>query len=224
LNLYKRENILYGHTSRSDWSSYNNKENVDNIAKKIWFKGSVIELDQVHGSEIEILKTSCREKPSLIKKDGVITDKKNVLLTIKTADCVPIVLFDRKKEIICALHSGWRGTKEKIVEKGLLLFLQKFNSYPKDITAFLGPAIKSCCYEIKEDLQKEFSEYDFSIKPRGEKLFLDLKSIILKQLNSFEITDVENIDECNFCSKNLYFSYRRNKTEKRQHTFVGMTR
>ena len=83
--------------------------------------------------------------------DGVVTDKKDLVLSIQVADCIPIYLVDPVKKVFGIIHAGWRGIVQKIHCNALKEFINKGSKLNK-IKVFLGPSIKSCCFEIQSDI------------------------------------------------------------------------
>jgi YfiH family protein len=143
--------------------------------------------------------------------DALITDQKKVILTVLTADCVPILLFDPKQNVVAAVHAGWRGTKAEIAGKTVKKMVEVFASNPEDIIAFIAPSIGRCCYEVGEDVAKHFKEIDNAYDQVGEKYMLDLPLINQKQLLNAGLKD-ENIElsnQCTSCEVDKYFSYRK---------------
>ena len=113
--------------------------------------------------------------------DGIITDKKGEALVIKYADCTPIILFDSNKKILAALHSGWRGTAERISEKAVNIMISEYGSDPENIYAYIGPSVDSDLYEVGEDVYDAFKNFRyrdmfFNYKGHG-KYLLDMKGI-----------------------------------------------
>ena len=88
--------------------------------------------------------------------DALVTAERGVLLTVRTADCLPVLLADRRLRVIAAIHAGWRGTLARIVEKTVGEMRRLFNSRPQDVVAALGPSIGSCCYEVGEEVVDAF--------------------------------------------------------------------
>jgi YfiH family protein len=93
--------------------------------------------------------------------DGLITDTPGLLLTIKTADCVPIFVADLERKAIGAFHAGWRGTAARILEKGIGEMRRQFGSDPINLRAAIGPCIRRCCYVVGDEVHAEF-ESQFS--------------------------------------------------------------
>ena len=95
------------------------------------------------------------------KADGQITDESGLLLAIQTADCIPVLVADRKRRVVAAFHAGWRGTLKRIVESGVGQMRLEFGSQPEDLIAAIGPGIGLCCYAVGEEVLSEF-ESQFS--------------------------------------------------------------
>jgi YfiH family protein len=95
--------------------------------------------------------------------DGLITDTPGVLLGVKTADCYPVIVADRKRKAVGVFHAGWRGTVQRIVEKGIGEMRRQLGCNPEDLLAVIGPGIGACCYEIGEEVENEFdSQFAYS--------------------------------------------------------------
>lgn len=106
---------------------------------------------------------SLRKGGKSIVGDGLITNVRGVLLSVRVADCYPVLLADVKRKAIGIFHAGWRGTTKRIVEKGVGDMRRYFGSRPQDIVAVIGPGIGSCCYEIGEEVENEFdSQFAYS--------------------------------------------------------------
>jgi hypothetical protein len=95
------------------------------------------------------------------KADGLMTDESGLLLAIQSADCIPILVADRKHRAVAAFHAGWRGTVKRIVESGIGRMRLIFGSRPEDLVAAIGPGIGSCCYAVGEEVFSAF-ESQFS--------------------------------------------------------------
>ena len=95
--------------------------------------------------------------------DGLITNTAGVLLGIKVADCMPVIVADRKRKAVGVFHAGWRGTVQRIVEKGIGEMRRQLGCDPEDLLAVIGPGIGGCCYEIGEEVENEFdSQFAYS--------------------------------------------------------------
>jgi YfiH family protein len=103
--------------------------------------------------------------------DGLITDTPELLLAVLTADCLPIILADRKRRAAGVFHAGWRGTVKRIVEKGVGEMQKHFGSDPRNLVAAIGPGIGACCYEVGEEVRARF-EAQFAY---GSSLFREVR-------------------------------------------------
>jgi hypothetical protein len=88
--------------------------------------------------------------------DGIVSDTPGVLVTVQTADCLPIILVDPKRRAVGVFHAGWRGTVQRIVEKGVGEMRKHFGSDPRKLVAAIGPGVQGCCYEVGEEVRTRF--------------------------------------------------------------------
>ncbi|MEW6109338.1 MAG: peptidoglycan editing factor PgeF [Nitrospirota bacterium] len=178
---------------------------------------------QQHTDKIVIIESS--QEPKIA--DAVITREKGILIGIQIADCVPILLYEKEKGVSGAVHAGWRGTAERIIEKTIRTIMEKFMSSPENILVAIGPGIRWCCYGVDHDVFKKVQQAtgqgEYSIS-RGGKYCLDLPSANKYQALSTGIPE-SNIwisDECTFCNPDKYYSYRYSKGPTgRQGGFIG---
>jgi len=116
----------------------------------------LITIRQIHSNVVVLASAgdAARERPS--KADGVMTDEPGLLVGVQTADCIPVLVADRKRRAVAAFHAGWRGTVSRIVETGIGRMRLQFGSRPEDLVAAIGPGIGACCYAVGEDLLSNF--------------------------------------------------------------------
>lgn len=88
--------------------------------------------------------------------DALLTDEPGILLSVRSADCVPVLLVDPRKRAVAALHAGWRGALERVAERTLREMRRELGSRPPDILAVIGPSIRACCYEVGEEVHDAF--------------------------------------------------------------------
>lgn len=113
----------------------------------------LITLRQCHSKVIAIASAN-RDAPA--RGDGLMTAEAGLLLAIQTADCIPVVVADRRLRVVAGFHAGWRGTVQRIVESGIGKMRLEFNSRPKDLLAAIGPGIGACCYAVGEEVFSAF--------------------------------------------------------------------
>jgi polyphenol oxidase len=116
----------------------------------------LVTLRQFHSNLVaQIIKAdAAREKPR--KADGLLSSEPGILLAIQAADCIPILVADRKRRVVAAFHAGWRGTVKRIVESGIGRMRLAFGTRPGDLIAAIGPGIGACCYAVGEEVSSEF--------------------------------------------------------------------
>lgn len=164
---------------------------------------------------------------SVVAADAAFTLRHDIMLGIKTADCVPILVFDPVKEVVGAVHAGWRGSAKGITHKSIKHLSDMFGSDPTDVLLAIGPAIRWCCYEVEREVLDKVveatGEGDYH-KEKDGKICLDLQSANRIQAESSGVLPhhISVIEECTFCYPEKYYSYRYDKTDKRQGAFIGM--
>ena len=186
------------------------KEIVD-INRKLFFnelglnENMVCYQKQVHEDNIREVNTfgNCGES------DALITSSRNLGLAISSADCPAIFIYDPVQKIIAAVHSGWRGTERKIVQKTIIKLKEEFNSNPSDLICYIGPSISQKNYEVGREVAHKFED-EFILK-NGNKFYLDLFGANYKMLIDEGVKEI-NIQVSGLCSfeyENLLHSYRR---------------
>jgi hypothetical protein len=88
--------------------------------------------------------------------DALLTDQAGILLSVRTADCLPVLLVDAKRRAVAAVHGGWRGLQARIVEKAVGEMRCVYGSEPENLLAVLGPSIRACCYEVGQEVVEAF--------------------------------------------------------------------
>ena len=113
----------------------------------------LITLRQIHSDIIHRVDSAPTEH---LAGDGLLTATPGLLLAIQTADCLPVILADTKRHAIGVFHAGWRGTVQRIVEKGVGEMFRYFGTRPRDLKAAIGPGIQGCCYQVGEEVRIKF--------------------------------------------------------------------
>jgi hypothetical protein len=174
-------------------------------------------LNQVHGDAIFVIKPHGEYFHSRdpLNYDAIVTNRTNLAICIKTADCVPVFLVDRIKKIIAVIHAGWRGASRSITAKAVRTMQSQYGSLPRDLLAAIGPSIGPCCYEVDEAAAAAFrcqNGSDLFLRPgrRSNRWMLDLTEVNRAQLLETGIPQ-ENIDLsgwCTRCRQDTFFSHR----------------
>ena len=117
---------------------------------------SLVALEQVHSDAVHRITSAAPAIPKPAKGDALLTSVPGILLAVQTADCAPILLADRKRRAVAAIHSGWRGTLLRIAAKALGRMRMEFGTSPQDVVAAIGPSIGRCCYEVGSEVAAAF--------------------------------------------------------------------
>ncbi|HMR43089.1 MAG TPA: peptidoglycan editing factor PgeF [Saprospiraceae bacterium] len=143
--------------------------------------------------------------------DAFITDTRGLILAVSVADCVPVLVFDKKNRAIAAIHAGWKGTAKRIVEKTLRKMTLEFGSRPEDCFAFIGTCIDECSYEVDADVADLFPADFQRFDPAKHKFFLDLKAANMSQLLDFGLPEmqIEVSPFSTFIDYDRFFSHRK---------------
>ena len=172
---------------------------------------------QIHGDDILVAKSNViPAKAGIFDKgayggcleaDAYITDEKNLPIALRTADCVPVFIFDPRLGVIGLAHAGWRGTYKSIAVKTVQKMQEKYASQLSDLKIVLGPSIRECCYQVGEEFRHYFPTY---VQDREGFLYADVVSANRDQLLQAGVRQENIFDSgiCTCCNKN-YFSFRR---------------
>jgi YfiH family protein len=139
--------------------------------------------------------------------DGIITDRRNLTLLVRTADCLPVFLCDPGREVIGLVHAGWKGSLDRVTAEAVRAMVAHYGTRPADIKAAFGPAISPVFYEVGREFIKYFPK---EVTARGLKCSLDIALVNRNQLEDEGVLP-GNIMDCGICTyaNEQYFSYRR---------------
>ena len=179
----------------------------------------IVWMDQVHGTKIELIHEN---SVNIIEAcDGLYTEKENIALAIKTADCLPLILCSKEGKELTALHVGWRGLHGGIVENALL----NFKCATQNLVAWLAPCISSTNYEVGRDVYSLFTDLDsesissFKTSDNKDKWIFSLKHECTRRLQKFDVQVITNTF-CTFEDEQLFYSYRKDLSSKRMVTLA----
>lgn len=123
----------------------------------------VVAVKQFHSSLVHRATAADAQRERPWRADGLVTDEPGFLIGIQTADCIPVLVADRKRRVVAAFHAGWRGTVKRIVESGVGRMRLEFGSRPEDLIAAIGPGVGACCYAVGEEVLSEFeSQFQYA--------------------------------------------------------------
>ncbi len=184
-------------------------------------------LDQKHSDLVHCMDG---DSDGVLEGDGLITDSPNLLLMVKTADCLPVLIVDTEKKVIGAVHCGWKGSGQRILQKALMKMKNKYQCRNSSLLAAMGPCICRKCYEVGEDVVGFFRDrkvtlHAFENHPDKEKkYFLDLKKLNHLQLqeNGLGKNRIHSVDQCTYENKHLLSYRREGKNPGRMLNFIGL--
>lgn len=181
---------------------------------------------QVHETEIrtatpaDIKTDPCAMAP--YDCDGLMTDRPGLVLTIFTADCIPVLLYDPVKRVIAAVHAGWRGTAGDIAGKAVRKMRQDYGCDPSQILAAIGPGISRCCFETHADVPDAMTAAlgalakAHIVSLNEEKFKVDLKGINADLLKRSGVSPdhIEVTPDCTACLHHKYWSHRATRGQR----------
>lgn len=187
-----------------------------------------ISIKQIHSDKVHVLTNPPSNQPV---GDALLTDRKGMLLTVRTADCLPVLFFDPEHNVVAAAHCGWRGTGVGLVFKVITAMKKNFGTAVSSLIAAMGPCIEADCYEVGEEVVAGFQESElpsdcfFSRPDHPGKYSFDLKRANKIQLLDAGIKrdNIFSVDKCTYCDATL-FSYRRDREQAgRLINFIGLS-
>ncbi|CAN5136246.1 peptidoglycan editing factor PgeF [soil metagenome] len=214
--------------SMKDRSGFN-ENNIHVLATKLGIDPKyMVFMKQIHSGEI---RTIVNTNEHIIQNvDGLITNQPNVFLSVVTADCLPIVFFDPEKKVIGAVHAGYKGLLNHIIEHMVDKMEKEFGVVRTSIQVGIGPGIGKCCYNVDETRAQLFRDFlpthPEIVQTRDTELFLDLLRVAEVVLGACGVAP-RQIRKSTICTKdanNTYFSYRResSQTYGEMMTVIGM--
>jgi YfiH family protein len=159
-------------------------------------------LKQIHSA----LCLSAGRAGCLGEGDALITNQTGVAVSVRTADCYPILLADPATRAVAAVHAGWRGTAAAVVRETIARMTREFATRPQDLWAAIGPGIGTCCYEVGEEVARRFGH-----SAAGR---IDLAAANWRQLLEAGVTGdrIHSLDLCTYCDAERFHSFRRDKS------------
>lgn len=185
---------------------------------------ALISPTQTHSSNITIAQKMKSDYP---ETDALVLSSKNLAIALNFADCVPVMLYDKKNNIGAIAHAGWRGTAAKIVPETLKFMANFYETEPQDVIALIGPAISGENYQVDKEVfekiiktinssQDECYRYD----ENSQKFNIDLKKVNYYQLKENNVNEIDLCGYCTFDSSDIFFSYRKENGKTARHSAV----
>jgi len=218
-----------------------NKDKVENNYKDLCNclqidKNKIIRAKQTH---TDIIKCVTQDEIGIFPNklddvDGLITNERGLVLSLVFADCIPLIFYDPIKKVIANVHSGWKGTVQKIADKAIEKMINSYNCYAKDILCFIGPSIGKCHFEVEEDVFVIFKEafkkmecFNEMVEKKktknGEvKYYIDTIAInrILLEKNGLLPENIIESNICTVCNSNYTHSFRADQNNSGRATCI----
>ena len=231
--LEYNDKVRHCYTLRTSDYMNDNGENYKNLYNSLGldYNKLVRVQHQIHSNLVEVVEDENKEYTNI---DGLVTNIKGVSLSLRFADCTPIYLYNPIKNVIGNIHSGWKGTVQKIAQEGVKKLIEEYGCNPKDIIACIGPAIAKCHFEVDEDVKdifvKTFSYMNINeqiiakgeVKEGKQKYFIDTNLINERLLQDMGLKK-ENIIQsniCTVCHSDKLHSYRVDKEKSGRNTAI----
>jgi hypothetical protein len=205
---YNSNNIAFHVGDKEDDVIINHKK----LAKTLHYtRSKLVHMVQIHSDMVvKVDETHDFYHPPTC--DALITDRTDIPLMVMVADCTPILLYDAKHHAIAVIHAGRAGAFNNILNNTINAMHECFSSEGKDIIAVLGPSICQACYEVNATIYNEAQRLGYSdaLLQREEKYFLDVNTIVYKQLLECGVLEahIEVVPHCSACEHETFFSYR----------------
>lgn len=187
----------------------------------------IVTLEQVHGDNV-VFVDKASDLSRRDKGDALVTNLKGILIGVRTADCLPILVYDRKAEVMAAIHAGWRGLVAGIVQKTLSLMMRRLACKIENMEFAFGPSISEAHFEVGPEVIEAFRDafgvrFSYHQRP-GEKPHIDLVATARMSCEDigFYHRNLGEVGLCTFEREDLFYSHRRKPGEGRQFNFIGM--
>jgi YfiH family protein len=191
--------------------------NLSIVSKKIGIdKDNLFTMNQTHSNKVVIIDDS-NQNSKRVNADALITNIKNITISVLTADCVPVLIYEKINHTVACVHAGWRGAINGIIENTFdhIIRMNKDNNF----YVAVGPCIGLKNYEVGKEFYNSFIRENIKNKKffslnKDNKIFFDLRKYVNFKINKFDIKNLENIDLDTYAEKEKFFSFRRSRKLK----------
>ena len=212
-NFYSSLNCGLGSKDKKE----NVLSNLSIVSKKIGVdENNLYTMKQTHSNKVEIINKS-NQDIKRVNADALITNIKNISISVLTADCVPILVYEKINHIVACIHAGWKGAVNGIVENTFnqVMNMNKNNNF----YVVVGPCIGLKNYEVGKEFYDELvrenkANEKFFSPNENNKFFFDLRKYVNFKITKFDVKYVENIDLDTYAEKDNFFSFRRSRKLK----------
>ena len=188
--------------------------NLSDVSKKIGVdKNDLFTMNQTHSNKVVIINKN-NQDIKRVNADALITNVKNIAISVLTADCVPILIYEKTNHTVACVHAGWKGAINGIIENTFnqIIDMNKDNIFYVSI----GPCISLKNYEVSNEFYDQFIRKDiinekFFFPAQNNKFFFNLRKYVNFKITKFDIKYVENIDLDTYDENKKFFSFRRSR-------------
>lgn len=185
---------------------------------------SIIQAEQVHGSQVVRVGLG-QLGMSINGADGLITDEPGVNLMLRLADCIPVFMSDPERGVIGLVHSGWRGTVEKITLVAIQRMTTEFGVSAGDLRIWIGPSIRECCLTLDEEpIQAKLPEWRTFLTRKGDRWSVDLPGFVADTavLAGVKRENIHQAPECTFMERRFYSHARCKENGEQEGRFAAI--
>jgi purine-nucleoside/S-methyl-5'-thioadenosine phosphorylase / adenosine deaminase len=175
-----------------------------------WLEGAAVAaVRQVHSADV----VSAECAGLLGEADALISNRPGLTLTVRTADCLPVLMADSRNRAIAAVHAGWRGVVREVVPRTIDAMRRHFDTRVADLTVAIGPGIGACCFEVGPEVAVQFSQLFPERTDLGGRVRIDLADALVRQLGQTGVSrrQIDTSNLCTCCRVELFHSYRRDR-------------
>lgn len=230
-HAYTLKPLDFGHNGNIEDRKAKVKEDYKKICKSLNLdEKNIYRPHQTHTDTIKIVENQSAGiyTEDFQNVDGLITNKKDKILSLSFADCTALYFYDPVKNVIGNIHSGWQGTYKEIGRKAVYKLKEEYNSNPEDLICIMGPYIRKCCFEVDKDVKDMFYEKFKNLKQidkiitksENSKYHIDtglINRIILME-EGIQNTNIIDSDICTKCKVEKLHSYRAEKQNSGRNT------
>lgn len=207
-------------------------DNIDHVLKNraslaihFSFDNDLCWLKQTHSTTLLALPPT--NKTIELPADAAWTSAKNQPCIVMTADCLPMLVTDKTGTFVCAIHAGWRGLCNGIIEKSIQSICNNKKVKVLDLLVWLGPCIGKEALVVGDDVRSEFIKHHSkaieAFRPHKSRWLTDLHQLAQQRLSSLNVLEITCSDHCTFKNPDLFYSYRRDGRTGRMATFIWIT-
>jgi len=205
--------------SELDWVAHGFGVGDGDVREIVSPPARVFDTEQVHGNAVHVLENEGVD--GVLNGDAFVTSKPGLVCHVRTADCVPILIADKRNRVVAAVHAGWKGTSLDVAGHAIARMRERFGTDPADSIAAVGPCICGGCYEVGEEVVSEIEKLGLKCEWQVGARHIDLGRANLGLLKraGLQPHNIDMISSCTSCDPR-FVSWRRDRAEGRQISYI----